>query len=57
MKLRIEVAVGILLVLGGGGLCLFARDAEFFWFSGGPLGAVLVIVGVYDLVNAARGQD
>lgn len=54
MKLRIELALGILLVIGGGCLWLFARDAEFFWFRGGPLGVVLVIVGIFDVANALR---
>ncbi|MEV4123479.1 hypothetical protein [Nocardia sp. NPDC049707] len=54
MQIRLATIFGVLLVVAGAALWLFARDAEFFWFRGGPLGAVLVVVGVIDIVNARR---
>lgn len=57
MKIRFELMIGILLVVGGGCLWLFARDAEFFWFRGGPLGVILAIIGAFDIVNAVRTRE
>lgn len=57
MKIRFELMIGILLVVGGGCLWLFARDAEFFWFRGGPLGVILAIIGAFDIVNAVRTKE
>lgn len=54
MKIRLEPVIGVVLLVGGAGLWLFARDAEFFWFRGGALGVVLMIIGALDLVNARR---
>ncbi|MGF7120051.1 hypothetical protein [Rhodococcus sp. BE178] len=45
---------GVFLIVAGAALWLFARDAEFFWFRGGPLGVALVAVGVIDVVSARR---
>lgn len=57
MKIRFELMIGILLVVGGGCLWLFARDTEFFWFRGGPLGVILAIIGAFDIVNAVRTRE
>lgn len=54
MQIRLGAGLGVLLVVGGAALWLFARDTEFVWFRGGPLGAVLVVVGVIDIVSALR---
>lgn len=54
MQIRFAAGFGVLLVVAGAALWLFARDTEFFWFRGGPLGAVLVVVGVIDIVSALR---
>ncbi|MEV6138061.1 hypothetical protein AB0L63_18730 [Nocardia sp. NPDC051990] len=54
MQIRLATIFGVLLVVAGAALWLFARDTEFFWFRGGPLGVVLVVVGVIDIVNARR---
>ncbi|WP_433607191.1 hypothetical protein [Prescottella agglutinans] len=56
MKLRLAAVFGVLLVVAGAALWLFARDTEFFWFRGGPLGVVLVVVGVIDVVGAWRSE-
>ncbi|MGB3773086.1 MAG: hypothetical protein WBA00_18270 [Rhodococcus sp. (in: high G+C Gram-positive bacteria)] len=49
-----SVLFAVVLMLAGILLVLFARDRQFFWFEGGPLGVVLVVVGVFDLVGALR---
>ncbi|MDH6677450.1 hypothetical protein M2284_001648 [Rhodococcus sp. LBL1] len=54
MQIRLAAAFGMLLIVAGAALWLFARDAEFFWFRGGPLGVVLVVVGVIDVISARR---
>jgi len=54
MQIRLAAVFGVLLVITGAALWLFARDTEFFWFRGGSLGAVLVVVGVIDIVSALR---
>lgn len=54
MQTRLAVGVGLLLVVTGAALWIFARDTEFFWFRGGPLGAVLVVIGTIDIVSAFR---
>ncbi len=56
MKLRLAAVFGVLLVVAGATLWLFARDTEFFWFRGGPLGVVLVVVGMIDVVGAWRSE-
>ncbi|QNG20273.1 hypothetical protein G4H71_12965 [Rhodococcus triatomae] len=54
MKIRFEPVIGVILIVGGAGLWLFARDTEIFWFRGGALGVVLMIVGALDLLNSRR---
>ncbi|MEV4235290.1 MULTISPECIES: hypothetical protein [unclassified Nocardia] len=54
MQIRLAAVFGLLLLITGAALWLFARDTEFFGFRGGPLGAVLVVVGVIDIVTALR---
>lgn len=49
-----SVLFAVVLMLAGILLVLFARGRQFFWFEGGPLGVVLVVVGVFDLVGALR---
>ena len=46
--------IGVLLVVVAAALLLFFRDTEFGWFRGQPLGVVLGVLGVLDLVNATR---
>ncbi|NEW40583.1 hypothetical protein GV794_26205 [Nocardia cyriacigeorgica] len=51
MQKRMTGIVGALLVLAGVMLWLFARDTEFLWFRGGPLGIVLIVLGLVDLAT------
>lgn len=55
--MRLGFFIGLLLILAGAGLWLFARDTEFLWFRGGPLGVVLVVVGALDVVSSLRTQE
>lgn len=52
-----KVLGSLALIVVGGGLWLFARDTEFLWFRGGPLGVVLVVVGAIDLVGSLWSRD
>lgn len=49
-----RIGLGAALIIAGGVLALFFTDLEFFWFRGGPLGIILVIVGVLDLLDGVR---
>ncbi|UEJ81916.1 hypothetical protein Bra3105_13820 [Brachybacterium halotolerans subsp. kimchii] len=49
--------IGAALVLVGGVLALFLPDLEFLWFRGRPLGVVLVVLGVIDLLSAGRPRS
>jgi hypothetical protein len=49
-----KIWLGIGLIAAGAVLALFFRDLEFFWFRGGPLGIVLIIIGAIDLFEAYR---
>ncbi|WP_229054599.1 hypothetical protein [Aeromicrobium sp. Leaf350] len=51
MNATMHLLTGTLLVLVGAVLALVFPDAEFAWFTGRPLGVVLVIVGVVDLAQ------
>jgi hypothetical protein len=58
MQKRMTGIVGALLVLAGVVLWLFARDTEFLWFRGGPLGIVLIVLGLVDLASMfARDRE
>lgn len=46
--------IGVLLLTTAAVLLLFFRDAELGWFRGQPLGVVLAVLGVIDLVDGAR---
>ena len=46
--------LGVAVIVVGGVLALFFRDMEFLWFRGGPLGVVLVLVGILELAESAR---
>ncbi|EID56539.1 hypothetical protein [Saccharomonospora xinjiangensis] len=59
MATKAKVALGVVLIVAGAVLALLFREDEFLWFRGGPLGVVLVVVGVLDLGEAlwrARGR-
>ncbi|WP_080671599.1 hypothetical protein [Salinispora cortesiana] len=49
-----KLVLGLALVIVGAVLRLFLPDSKLFWFQGGPLGLVLILVGVIDLFEALR---
>lgn len=49
-----HLVLGCVLIVAAAVLLIGFRDAEFFWFTGQPLGVVLGIIGIFDLVDAAR---
>lgn len=49
-----KLVLGLALIGGGAVLALLFRDAEMLWFRGGPLGLVLIFLGVIDLFEALR---
>ncbi|MDT9595115.1 hypothetical protein RDV89_18655 [Nocardioides zeae] len=51
MTTALQLAIGVALVAAGAVLALGFPDAELGWFEGRPLGIVLVVVGVIDLVE------
>ncbi|WP_280233139.1 hypothetical protein [Nocardia cyriacigeorgica] len=51
MQIRVTGILGVLLVIAGAALWLFARDTEFLWFRGGPLGIVLIVLGLIDVAS------
>lgn len=46
--------LGLVLILAGGVLAFGFPDLKFFWFEGRPLGIVLAILGVLDLLESLR---
>jgi uncharacterized membrane protein YidH (DUF202 family) len=52
MRFSTQVALGVGLIGVGAVLLFRARDTDFFAFQGQPLGVVLVILGVTDVVEA-----
>lgn len=49
-----HISIGIVLLVVAGVLLVFFRDDEFFWFRGQPLGIVLAVLGLLDLVEGVR---
>lgn len=54
MNSMTHLAIGVGLIVGGLVLAIGFGDAEFFWFRGQPLGIVLAVLGVFDLIDYAR---
>lgn len=54
MNAMTHLAIGVALIVGGLVLAIGFGDVEFLWFRGQPLGIVLAVVGVFDLVDFAR---
>lgn len=49
-----KLVLGLALIIVGAVLRLFFPDTELLWFQGGPIGLVLILVGVIDLLEALR---
>lgn len=51
--MRFTVLLGVVVTATGAVLALFFQDLEFYWFQGGPLGVVLMIVGAFEIGEGA----
>lgn len=47
--MRFKISVGMATAVVGAVLSLFFWDLDFGWFQGGPLGVLLVAVGVFEV--------
>ena len=56
-KLRSTDARSIVLVAAGAVLALFFWDLQVFWFQGGPLGCVLMVLAVVDVWDSRRATE
>ena len=54
---NVQMFIGVVMIVVAAALLIFFRDTEFGWFRGMPLGIVLGVLGVVDLVEAARKRD
>ena len=57
VKFRATDARSIVLIVVGAVLALFFWDLRVFWFQGGPLGCVLMVLAVVDVWDSRRGAD
>ncbi|WP_017571020.1 hypothetical protein [Nocardiopsis halotolerans] len=47
--MRFRILLGVTLVVVGAVLALFFWNTDFFWFRGGPLGVLMLVVGVFEV--------
>ncbi|GAA2013078.1 hypothetical protein GCM10009799_46780 [Nocardiopsis rhodophaea] len=52
--MRFKLILGLTLIAAGAVLALFFWDFEYRWFQGGPLGLLLILLGVLDLGDEYR---
>ncbi|WP_017539360.1 hypothetical protein [Nocardiopsis halophila] len=52
--MSLKALIGLVLVAAGAVSALFFWDLEFLWFQGGPLGVLLILLGVLDLADEFR---
>lgn len=48
-------ARSIVMIVAGAVLALFFWDLRVFWFQGGPIGCLLVVLAVVDVWDSRRG--
>ncbi|WP_209205255.1 hypothetical protein [Rhodococcus sp. 1R11] len=48
-------ARSVVMIVVGAVLALFFWDQHMFWFQGGPIGCVLVVLAMLDLWDSRRG--
>jgi hypothetical protein len=48
-------ARSIVMIVAGAVLALFFWDLHVFWFQGGPIGCVLVVLATVDVWESRRG--
>lgn len=56
-KFRPTDARSIVMIVAGAVLALFFWDLRVFWFQGGPLGCVLMVLAAVDVWDSRRGAD
>lgn len=47
--MRIKIFLGLALAVIGATLSIFFWDLEYGWFQGGPLGVLLLLVGLFEV--------
>lgn len=48
--------LGIGCLVAGGVLAVFFWDLKFKWFQGGPIGLLLIVIGLFDLREGIRAD-
>ncbi|WP_405773159.1 hypothetical protein [Streptomyces sp. NBC_01538] len=56
MEMNFKKALGIAFIVGGAILAAFFWDTEVKWFQGGPVGVLLILLGVMDLWEESRSS-
>ncbi|MCZ4520624.1 hypothetical protein O4220_19120 [Rhodococcus ruber] len=56
-RFRATDARSIVMIVAGAVLALFFWDLRVYWFQGGPLGCVLMVLAVVDIWDSRRGTD
>lgn len=53
--MKVREARSVVMIVVGAVLALFFWDQHVFWFQGGPIGCVLVVLALLDLWDSRRG--
>ena len=53
--MKVREAGSIVVIVVGAVLALFFWDQHMFWFQGGPIGCVLVVLAMVDVWESRRG--
>lgn len=53
--MKVREARSVVMIVVGAVLALFFWDQHVFWFQGGPIGCVLVVLAMVDVWESRRG--
>ncbi|OZE27860.1 hypothetical protein CH262_07945 [Rhodococcus sp. 05-2255-1e] len=53
--MKVREARSVVMIVVGAVLALFLWDQHMFWFQGGPIGCVLMVLAMLDLWDSRRG--
>ncbi|MBY4383670.1 hypothetical protein HQO24_19550 [Rhodococcus fascians] len=53
--MKVREARSVVMVVVGAVLALFFWDQHMFWFQGGPIGCVLMVLAMVDVWESRRG--